>query len=209
MAAPTAYLTTIKNLDGILSAIQRAGVPKKFTYDFLKQLGFPSSGDRPVIAVLKALRFLDDGGVPLDRYKRYRDTSQSRAVMAEALRDTYADAFTINESAYQMSVQDLRGLFARLTGKSESVTEKMAITFKALSDRADFDAPPATPGLQTLPPAAEEEDAAPEEQQPLADPGVVKTTLRLHHDIHIHLPESREVAVYDAIFRALRQNFSE
>ena len=31
-------------------------------------------------------------------------------------------------------------------------------------------------------------------------------TLVMHHDVHVHLPVSTEIDVYDAIFRSLRQN---
>ena len=53
----------------------------------LKQLGYGSSSDRPIIAVMKALRFLTESGEPTERYRRFRDPAQSGRVMAEALRD--------------------------------------------------------------------------------------------------------------------------
>jgi hypothetical protein len=59
MAVPSAYLTTTKNAAAILAAMQRAGVPERFTFEFLKQLGFGSSSDRAMIAVLKALGFFE------------------------------------------------------------------------------------------------------------------------------------------------------
>jgi hypothetical protein len=196
VAVPTSYLTSAKNLDGILAALKKAGVPGKFSYDFLKQLGFPSSNDRPLVPVLKAMRFVEDSGVPLDRYKRFRDESQSKAVMAEGLRDAYSDVFAINQQPHGMSAEELKGVFARLSGKSDAVAEKMALTFKALSRHADFTAVPsadgAFPATRDLPAMDENGDEPP--------------ALRLHHDVHVHLPASTDVAVYDAIFRALRQN---
>jgi hypothetical protein len=86
MAVPTTYLTSTKHLAEILQGVQKASVPPKFTYEFLKQLGFPSSSDRPVIGLLKAMRFVDEAGVPLDRYRRYKDTTNGRRVMAEGVR---------------------------------------------------------------------------------------------------------------------------
>jgi Family of unknown function (DUF5343) len=88
-----AYMLSVKNLPSIFEAIRTAGVLDRFTHSFLKQLGFASSTDRAVISVMRSLRFLDDSSVPTDRYKRYRDTSLSRVVMAEALRDAYSDPF--------------------------------------------------------------------------------------------------------------------
>lgn len=204
MSVPTAYLTTAKNVRDIFAAMQRAGVPKRVTYDFLKQLGFASSGDRPVIAVLKALRFLDDSGVPTDRYRRFKDPAQAPGVLAEAMRDAYADVFTVDQSANSRTTNDLKGIFARLSDKGDSVNTKMATTFKTLADMADFAAPPTTaPVAPTKEPVGDELS----ERDPIAqrEPGRAAGVV-VHHDIHVHLPVTTEIAVYDAIFRSLREN---
>jgi Family of unknown function (DUF5343) len=204
MPVPSAYLMTARNTRAIAEAIQRAGVPSRFTYEFLKQLGYPSSGDRPIIAVLKALGFLTDSGEPTDRYRRFKDPAQAKAVMAEAIRAAYVDVFTIDQQANTKTATDLKGIFARLSDKSESVNEKMAMTFKTLSDLADFNAPisaDSAPGPSTTPPPAPPNPLPP---QPLGtEPGI-----SLHHDVHIHLPESTNIEVYDAIFRSLREHMS-
>src|SRR5689334_12918908 len=116
MAVP-AYMPSVKNLPKVFAAIRDAGVPDRFTHQFLKQLGFTSSADRGVIAVLKSLRFLDDSGSPTDRYRRYRDPSIGGAVMAEALRDAYSDLFKIKENAQTMNATEMKGAFKRISGK--------------------------------------------------------------------------------------------
>ena len=40
MALPSAYLTSFKNVDGILAAMQSAQAPGRFTQKFLEGLGF-------------------------------------------------------------------------------------------------------------------------------------------------------------------------
>jgi len=37
---------------------------------------------------------------------------------------------------------------------------------------------------------------------------VFSKALQLHYDIHIHLPESRDPAVFDAIFEAMKKHLS-
>jgi hypothetical protein len=142
MTVPNSYLTTVRNVEPMLAAIQRAAVPERFSQQFLKQLGFPSSNDRPIIPLFKAMRFLDDSGVPTDRYRRFRDPTASGAVLAEGLREAYEGLFAINQRASETSLPELRGVFARLTGKHEGVVEKMASTFKALARNADFTTSP-------------------------------------------------------------------
>src|SRR4051794_30797966 len=99
MAVPSAYLTTVKNVPAIFDALRSASVPNRFSYDFLKQLGFGSSSDRPMIPVLRTLGFLDDGNKPTDRYRQFKDPNLSKQVLAEALRDAYADVFAVDTSA--------------------------------------------------------------------------------------------------------------
>jgi hypothetical protein len=194
---------SVKNVPSILEAIQRAGVPPKFTYDFFsKQLGFTSSSDRPIIPLLKALKFIDDSGVPLDRYKRFKDKSEAGPALAEGLRDAYADIFASDQAAQNLRTEDLTGIFARVSGKSEAVAEKMATTFKAFCNQADFDAPRGQ-GTDSATPSPESTESA--------DAGVESLAhhpLLLHHDIHVHLPVSTDMAVYDAIFGSLRRTLA-
>jgi hypothetical protein len=203
MSVPSAYLATAKSIKSILADLQKASVPPKFTYDFLKQLGHPSSSNRPVIGVLKALRFLTDGGEPTERYRRFKSLGQAKAVMAEGLRDAYVDVFAIDQQAHQRSSTELKDIFARLSGKGDSVNEKMAMTFKTLAEMADFKAATATAGSDGEVASDERRDeAATQAQERESGSGV----LSLRHDIHIHLPPSTNVAVYDAIFRSMRDN---
>lgn len=205
MAIPTAYLTTAKNVGPILADMQKAGVPNRVTYEFLKQLGHGSSANRPVIGVLKALGFLTESGEPTERYRRFKDPTQAGAVMAEALREAYADVFTVDELANEKTTNQLKGIFARLSDKGDAVNMKMATTFKTLADVADFSAPVASASVDGAIPEAQVQP------EPDADRGLearqpVEGRIVVHHDVHIHLPVSTEIAVYDAIFRSLRAN---
>lgn len=204
MAIPSTYFVSTKNLEAILDQVRKGRVPPKFTYEHLKQLGFPSSADRPIIPVMKALGFLDASGVPLERYRRFKDQSQSKRVMAEGMREAYTDVFAIDESANKLPVDKLKGIFARLSDKGESVTDKMAMTFRALAEHADFS--PAPPAEDESPSGGDgdgngnEGDGGWKDQD--RDQGGV---LSLRHDVHIHLPISDDIKVYDAIFKSLRE----
>lgn len=221
MSVP-AYMLTAKNLPAVFEAIRNAGVPERFTHSFLKQLGFTSSGDRAVISVMKSLRFLDESSTPTDRYKRYRNPSLSGAVMAEALRDAYSDLFTIKESAYSMPAGEMKGAFKRLSGKGDSAAEKMTATFRALAKLADW-SPEAAAAAADASGADENDAAGHEEEKPPPKKRRKRTSVEddddeeeepppaftptLRHDIHVHLPPTQDVKVYDAIFRSLRDHF--
>jgi hypothetical protein len=85
----------------------------------------------------------------------------------------------------------------------------MANTFKALSDLADWQKPasPVEPELQT---SQSEEDLERKSDAALGkrdNKGADHlAALQLHYNIQIHLPESRDPAVFDAIFQSLRKH---
>src|SRR4051794_17261240 len=107
MALPSAYLTSTKNLPGILAAIQGAQAPPRFTQKFLESLGFTATADRLVIAVLKAVGLLAETGEPTPRYHEFLDRTRSKAVLAEGVRSAYSDLFQINVNAHAMPRADV------------------------------------------------------------------------------------------------------
>jgi hypothetical protein len=202
-----AYLVTTKNAQAFFNAIQTAKAPDRFTTKFLKDLDFTSSNDRLYIGVLKGLGFLDDNGTPTERYFAYLDHSQSGRVLADAIQDAYDELFSLNKNAQKMSADEVKGKFKSLTQgqKSENVIGWMANTFKTLSELADWSAP-----------ATVKKKAAPvEEPKPILERAPTDTPsaldgnareLELHYNIQLILPESRDQAVYDALFTSLRRH---
>jgi hypothetical protein len=207
MSVTSAYLTTAKNLPKILAAIQNAQAPKQFSTRFLASLGFPSVNDRLIIGVLKALGFLTPEGAPTKRYFEFLDHSQAKHVLADGIRDAYADLFQINKNANELTNVDVKNKLKTLTqGQSSApVLDKMALTFKALSQNADFAA--------VSPPEAEKSptvDTAPERDSPPKknnSPAEQRVTLGgLVYNVQLILPADRDPAVYDALFKSLKEH---
>ena len=206
MALPSAYLVTTSNLEAVLNALKSARAPERFNNKFLSQLDFTSSNDRLFIGVFKCLGFIDESGTPTQRYFQFLDQTQSGRVLADALKEAYADLFAINVKANEMSVEEVKNKFKTLTlgQKSDGVVGMMANTFKALAEQADWEAPAAVvySEVPTTSPQPEPAKSFPE------PPPLPLKNLGLHYNIQIHLPESRDPAVFDAIFQALRRHFS-
>jgi hypothetical protein len=200
MATELPYMTSVKNLLPILDRMKAAGTPPKFTYEFLKtSLGFPSSNDRSVLRILKALGFLTADGTPTARYNEFRDESRSGLALAVGLREGWAPLFLSDERAFVRTSGQLTELMKGLTGATEAVAQKMASTFKAIAAKAKWDEQPDV--TKPVPPILE----APVPPQPGPDAGRnQQASVNLHHDVHIHLPATSDVAVYTAIFRAVR-----
>jgi hypothetical protein len=201
MEVTSAYLYVVNTLPQILESLQRAQVPERFTNAFLQALGHKSTNDRAFINVWKGLGFLDANATPTPSYKEFRDKAIAKSVLARQIRIAYRGLFNVDENAQNLSLEAVKGKLATLTGKDETVVKKMAQTFKALCKEADFNAPAAK--LEPKP-----ADAAADIV--VESPALDEVTPRLQglafsHTVYINLPATRDVAVYDAIFKSLRE----
>jgi hypothetical protein len=215
MSLPTAYLTSFKNTADILQAIVAAQAPERFTIKFLEGLGYPSSNDRAMINVLKALGFLDDSGVPKKRYHEFLDQTRSAVVLAQGIREAYADLFRLNKNAHAMSAPDVKNKMKTLSegAFTDRVLTQMSGTFTTLVKSADFTTTPIeTPAGDGDAPEDEvmEDEKVVEEQEkrPRRNPSRSRIG-DLVYTINIVLPESTNPAVYDALFKALREHLGE
>lgn len=213
MALTTAYLTVTKNLESILEAVRNAQAPEKLTSRFLVELGFESTNDRLIVGVFKGLGLLDESGAPTDRYFAFLDDTQSDRILAEGIREAYGDLFRINSKANEMDQPDVKQKLKTLTrgAKSEAVLNKMAMTFVSLCKLANFKAPSATPKPKPPEKKTELKKREEAEKKPTSpDDGIEqiskKKSFDLAYNIHIELPSTRDQAVYDAIFRSLKEH---
>jgi hypothetical protein len=212
VALNSSYLVTTKNLESFFNSLITAKAPSTFTQKFLEGLEFKSTNDRLYINLLKNLGFLDANGAPTERYFKFLDQSQSKKILAEAIEEAYSDLFAVNVKANELSAADVKNKLRTLTqGKpSDNVLGLMANTFKALANYAEWaaEAPKKAPKKETGKPS--EAEAPPAEEKPkeesAEDPAVRLHKAQLHYNIQIHLPESRDQAVYDAIFKSLKQH---
>jgi hypothetical protein len=198
------YLVSTKNLDEVLNKIIDGVAPDKFNVEHLKSIGFGSSSDRAVVPLLKDLGFLAGDGAPLPRYHAFRDRSRSKAVMAEALREAYEDVFHIREVPTQADRPAIEGLFKSKHNSSDKVAQMQAMTFFALLRTADLKAAPSTlkvPDSVNRPDPEEQTKIEPEARQLTGS-----LTTELHYTIQVHLPATKDIEVFNAIFRSLREN---
>lgn len=214
MSLPTAYLVTTKNLDGFLNALKTAKAPERVNNKFLQNLEFSSSNDRLFIGLLKSLGFIDDSGVPTKRYFDFLDQTQSARILAESIREAYSDLFAVNLKANELSAEEVKNKFRTLTQgqNSDNVLGWMAKTFKALADLADWSssaavpqAPPSVDAAGAVGENGKQPPTNPSEEQHRDTPARLRLK-ELHYNIQIVLPETRDVAVFDAIFESLKKH---
>lgn len=204
MSLPTAYLTSRKRLPEMFEAIASAQAPEKFTQKFLETLEFKAKGDRLVINLLKSLGFLDDSGKPTNRYYEFLDQTQSGKVLADAIREAYSDLFAVNVNAHQLTKAELLGKLRTLSqgSYSDSVLNHMTDTFLALVKQADF----TSHKKRTPTPKNSEAEATNQKSSAPTQESSALNLGGLVYNIQIVLPETRDQAVYDALFKSLKQH---
>lgn len=204
MALPTSYMTgSFTKIPQYFDTLLTAKAPDKFTVKFMEDLGYTSSNDRQFVNVLKSIGFLDDSGTPTDRYFKFLDQSCSKQIVAEGIKEAYSDLFALNINANTLSKEEVVGKFKTLTsGSKENATlGHMASTFLNLCAYADW----GTPTPVSKEPEAKEHKA-PQASKSEHEITVVPKEFDLNYDIHIHLPATRDQAVYDALFASLAKH---
>ncbi len=203
MTLTNSYLITSKNLEAFFNALVTAQAPERFTQKFLETLEFKSSNDRLYIGLMKSLGFIDEAGVPQDRYYKFLDQTQSKKVLADGIREAYGDLFAVQTKANELNAQDVKNKLRTLTQgkKTDNVLQLMANTFRALCDYADW----------TIGPKPKIDEPKPKQETTIQNKELPKSTTsqltgEFHYNIQIHLPESRDQAVYDAIFKSLKDH---
>lgn len=207
MALPTSYMTgSFSKIPQYFDTLLTARAPEKFTAKFLADLGYTSSNDRLFVNVLKAIGFLDESGTPSERYFRFLDQSCSKKVVAEGIREAYVDLFNLNIAAYTMTQSEVEGKFKTLTNgsKANATITQMAKTFLSLCGYADW-TENVTPTVTIEVPANEEKTSSVNEEKNIAQKKE-RSGFDLNYNIHIHLPATRDQAVYDALFASLAKH---
>lgn len=165
-------------------------------------LGLKSTSYRAMIPLLKRLGFLDPGSVPTQAYRDFRDDSMSGAVIAERIKDAYADLYAANEYAHKLAKDEVTSKLKTLTGAAadDSVIPNVAGTFSSLVKLAKFDGgrPPAKKEL-TPPPRDEG-------RTNLNVDKAFSGRLGISYTINLNLPATTEIEVFNSIFKSLKQH---
>jgi len=188
----------------ILDKIKTAQTPSRFTLDFLAtKLGFSGGSARPFVPLAKRIGLVQSDGTPSELYKAFRNPSQSKAAMGQMVRKGYSELYSRNEYAHDLPKDKLEGLVIEITGlnKGNPTVRAICNTFQALVQLSSFDT------SQTAPEKPDDDETS--ESPPNGGglpPGKNGLGLNLAYTINLVLPKTDDVAVFNAIFRSLREN---
>lgn len=195
------YVNQPGSIVKVFEKVKEASVPDRFTGDFLDtKLGFRGGNYQQFMPLAKRMGFLNQDGTPTDLYKQFRNPATSGASMAQALRKGFAEVFERNEYAGSLDKDKFKGLVVEITGReaNDRVVQLISATWEALRKLADFDAKLDKETKRKAPKATgdgEDDKGEPRDFD-----------LALSYTINLVLPKTDDPAVFNAIFKSLRDN---
>lgn len=196
-----------------LRTLQEGQAPAKFTREFLRDIGFTSSNHLAFIPLLKGLGFLSPDGVPTQRYREFLDSTRWNDVLADAVKEAYSDLFIIKSRPTRNDKKAIAGKYKSATNCSDIVADRMANTFLALLDVAGDDAlyKNGVREADKQTPSENHNSIRILEPLALAEPALVKNlkerdSINFCYNIQIHLPPTKDIEVYNAIFKSLKEH---
>jgi hypothetical protein len=194
------YVDAYGQLKELFKRIKEASVPPKFTQDFLSTvLNLKSSSYRPMVPFLKRMGFLDQANVPTKIYSEFRDESKSKIIIAQQIKSAYSKLYSAHSYAHKLKKEEIIAKLASVLGtsKDDKTLPKVASTFLELVKLADFE-------------GTVEEEAETEQKESASPPTptavVPPTKLGLSYTINLNLPATPDIEVFNAIFKALKEN---
>lgn len=198
------YTQVTGKLKDLFKKLPKIGVPSKADTKWLGTLGYTSSNERSFITILKFIGFVDNGGVPTDRWKGFRG-GQSATVMASGLREGYKGLFETYPDAQQRTDDELGSFFKSHMKAGEQAIARTVATFKVLCESADF-----TSTFQVDPVDPRQQTTLQESSDKRLPVAATTTTvgqgLAVNINIQLTLPESADEAVYEKFFKAMKKH---
>jgi len=202
------YMSSPGTIRSALEKIRSAATPPRVTTDFVNTvLQIKGGTGGTVTPFLKKIGFVASDGTPTDIYKRFRNPDSAGRAMADAIRLGYQNLLKANEYFYRLDDKGLLALIVQVTGV-EADNRAAALTLaslKALKGYANFDA-------NDFDSHSEEKSAHAENGRqtiPLPPPHSTsdgKLGLNLSYTINLNLPATSDQAVFNAIFRSLKEH---
>lgn len=202
-------MTSPGNIPKTFNGIKSATVPDSVGLDFVKTiLKIPGGSGNQMNSFLKKLGFADANGKPTEVYTKFRNPTSSGAAMAKAIRHGYAPLYLRNEYMHELSDSDLLGLIVEETGLAHDSNPVKLVhsSIKYLKDLADFSTSAA---VDSTPEREFEESKIPtanhgsERIERFAVQGI---GLNLGYTINLNLPATSDPAVFNAIFKSLKEH---
>ena len=207
MAVTLPYLASPGSIKACLDKIKAAATPDRVTQDFvMTKLQIKGGTGAALIPYLKKIGFVASDGSPTDIYKRFRNHATTGAAVASAVKVGYKELERVNEYFYDLTGKDLLALIVQVTGAEEGnqVAKLTLSTLKTLKAFANFELKDTGSAKDS-----KDKDNLPDGSgglKPPPGPGGGRQGLNLSYTINLNLPATSDQAVFNAIFRSLKEH---
>jgi hypothetical protein len=202
------YVLSPPSIKNALERIRTAAAPPKFTTDFVTTILQIKGGTGAAIApFMKRLGFVASDGTPTELYKRFRNPHNGALALGEAIKNSYKELGAANEYFYKLSDKELQALVLQVTGLNAENRVAQAIlgTLKTMRPFANFDTSAENQQIATA--SATPIPSQEPSRQPMHEvTGGAGMGLNLAYTINLNLPATSDQAVFNAIFKSLREH---
>jgi hypothetical protein len=205
------YVTAPGNVERALNGIKAAATPDRVSQDFVKTiLKIPGGSGDQMTSFLKKIGFTNSDGTPSELYKKFRNSATNEQAAAGALDFGYAPLKKRNEYWYQLPDDKLKGLLLEETGQSAD-SNAIALVMACIKAIKKFakgtsSSTDAAVANKALPAAFEE---VIQHQRPKPKGTNAGVGMNLSYTINLNLPATSDAAVFNAIFKSLKENLLE
>ena len=207
MSANLPYVASPGSIKTAFEKMRSAATPERVTKDFVTtvlQIKGGTGGSIPPF--LKRIGFVGSDGAPTDLYRKFRNPATGGAAVADAIRLGYKELLQANEYFYRLSDKELLALIVQVTGV-EADNRAAALTLsviKVLKSFANFDV--VETASETMEQQLVRESAPNSVSFPPHQPSNGQVGLNLSYTINLNLPATADQAVFNAIFRSLKEH---
>lgn len=207
MAAALPYVTSPGNVEKALTGIKAAATPTAVSQDFVKTIlkiqGWPGN---EMTSYLRKIGFAGADGTPSEIYKKFRNDATEGQAAFEALRIGYKALYVRNEYMHELTDDKLRGLIIEETGE-EKDSRVVGLVVSCIKNLKKYAKPGTAPAGEkadkTLVPSKQDKE---ERIPPIPDRLQRTLGMNLSYTINLNLPATTDVAVFNAIFKALKEH---
>lgn len=203
------YVTAPGNVTKALNGIADAATPDRVSQDFVKEiLKVPGGSGDQMTSYLKKMGLANSDGTPTSLYKKFRNPDTRGIAAAEALKKGYSEIYKRNEYAHELADTKLKGLIIEITGlEHDSPTvSNTASCFKHFKTFANFHQEDVVPKVVEQAPKEEPNYSSQIPSQIQLPPTQQGVGLNLAYTINLNLPATSDIAVFNAIFKSLKEN---
>ncbi len=203
------YITAPGNIERALRGIKTAATPERVSQDFVKTiLNITGGSGDQITSYLRKIGFANSDGTPTALYGRFRNPATEGQAAAEALKFGYKPLYSRNEYMHKLADDALRGLIIEETGAGDDsvVADRVLTCIKNIKKFATWDKTSSDAGsaASVIPHAAS--NKTDNSQHRNGETQAQQLKMNLGYTINLNLPATTDAAVFNAIFKSLKEH---